>query len=408
MADSPPAGALPRLLVLASTYPRWPGDPEPGFVHDLCRRLTSHFQVLVLTPSAPATAKREIMDGVEVHRYRYAPRGLETLVHEGGILSNLKCSRWKLALVPGFVLGLVFGLWRIERRWRPDVIHAHWLLPQGLVAAFRSKRRRRVVPFVVTSHGADLYALRAGFFRKLKQLIARRAAAITVVSGAMAQQIAALRPGSTPVSVQPMGVDFAGRFHPDAAVARDGDELLFVGRFVEKKGLRELIDAMPMVLQTCPAAHLTVVGFGPEDADRRAQVRALDLTERIRFAGAVPQTDLPSFYRRATVLVVPFVEAASGDQEGLGLVMLEAAGCGCRVVAGALPAVKDVSDGALVRDVPVGSAELLASAVAAALHDRNLERAESARQQLVARFDWSVVVGEYAALLQRTIASGVK
>src|SRR5690606_13372718 len=115
-------------------------------------------------------------------------------------------------------------------------------------------------------------------FAMLKRFVVRRAAVVTVVSEAMAEQVAALGAGSTPVHVQPMGVDLTGRFHPDADVARDPDALLFVGRFVEKKGLRELVEALPAVLRMRPGAHLTVVGFGPEDADRRAQVRALGLS----------------------------------------------------------------------------------------------------------------------------------
>src|SRR5690606_9209651 len=62
----------PVLLVLASTYPRWPGDPEPGFVHELSRRLTDRFRVIALCPHAPGARTAERMDGVEVVRYRYA------------------------------------------------------------------------------------------------------------------------------------------------------------------------------------------------------------------------------------------------------------------------------------------------------------------------------------------------
>src|SRR3546814_3764453 len=77
----------------------------------------------------------ETLDGVEVIRYRYAPGWLETLVNDGGIVINLKRSKWKCLLVPGFVLAQAWGAWRLIRRERVDVIHAHWLLPQGWVDA---------------------------------------------------------------------------------------------------------------------------------------------------------------------------------------------------------------------------------------------------------------------------------
>jgi glycosyltransferase involved in cell wall biosynthesis len=347
------------------------------------------------------------MDGVQVHRYRYAPRRLETLVHDGGMLSNLRRHRWKWLLVPGFLAGLALALRRIERQWHPDVIHAHWLLPQGLVAALRPARRRKAVPFVVTSHGADLYALRSAIFRRLKRLVLARAAGVTVVSNAMVDKVLELHAGSKPVRVQPMGVDFEGRFFPEPTVERRPGQLLFVGRFVEKKGLRELLDALPTIVQARSDVHLTIVGFGPEEADRRRQVQALGIDAHVRFAGAISQSEIASFYRQASVLVAPFVPAASGDQEGLGLVMLEAAGCGCRVVAGDLPAVRDVADGELIRTTTVGNPGGLASSVLDALRNADEARVGQARNALASRYDWSVVSERYAAFLQDAIrASG--
>src|ERR1700735_2418201 len=96
--------ARSTLLVLASTYPRWRGDPEPGFVHELAKRLTDQFHVIAIVPAAPGAAAREILDDVEVIRYRYAPHRFETLVNDGGIVTNLRRHRWKVLLVPPFVL----------------------------------------------------------------------------------------------------------------------------------------------------------------------------------------------------------------------------------------------------------------------------------------------------------------
>ena len=127
--------AKPTLLVLTSTYPRWADDPEPGFVHELAKRLTNHFRVIVLGPHAPGASATEVLDGVEGVRYRYAPDRLETLVNDGGIVTNLRRDKWKLLLVPGFVLAQSWCTWRLVRTGSVDVIHAHWLIPQGLIAA---------------------------------------------------------------------------------------------------------------------------------------------------------------------------------------------------------------------------------------------------------------------------------
>lgn len=389
----------PRLLVLSSTYPRWAGDPTPGFVHELARRLTDEFDIRVLTPHAPGAAARELLDGVDVHRYRYAPAALETLVSDGGIVPNLRRAPWKWLLVPLFLAAGLLATWRHLRRWRPDVVHAHWLIPQGLAAALL---RRAGAPYLVTCHGADLYALRGAAFEALKRRALRSAAAVTVVSEPMRAELARLGVDDGRVFVEPMGVDLAGRFSADAATRRNRDELLFVGRLVEKKGLGYLLAAMPAILAQRPGALLTVVGAGPEEPSLRAQAARLGIEPQVRFLGAREQTELPALYRRAAVFVAPFVEAASGDQEGLGLTMIEAAGCGCALVLGDVPAIRSVFEGRTgARVVDARDPALLADACLAALA---APPEPSIAADLRARFDWGGRAAAYARILRSMAA----
>ena len=393
---------LPVLLVLASTYPRWPADPEPGFVHELSRRLTERYRVIVLCPHAPGAKPRETMDGVEVVRYRYAPERWETLVNDGGIVTNLKRARWKLLLVPGFVLGQAWVAWRLMRRERVDVIHAHWLIPQGLIAALLPWLPGRRVSYVVTSHGADLYALKGRLLDGIKRFVARRAAAATVVSSAMRERLAALGVPAAHIHVLPMGVDLSERFTPDPSVPRSQHEILFVGRLVEKKGLRHLIAALPQVLEGVPDAFLTIVGFGPEEAALRQQVHTLGLQAKVHFLGAVAQTGLPALYRRAALFVAPFVQAESGDQEGLPVALMEAVACGCPVVAGDVAGIEDL----LGRMKPyicvdARNAEMLASCICSRLIDSSTAglHAQAVLEEASWRVDWNRIAAGYARLI---------
>lgn len=396
--------ARPALLVLSSTYPRWAGDPEPGFVHELSRRLTDGFRVVVLCPHAAGAMTNETLDGVEVVRYRYAPLRWESLVNDGGVTTNLRRHRWKFLLLPTFLACQLWTAWRLSRRERIDVIHAHWLLPQGLVAALLQLLSGRSVPFLVTSHGADLHALRGRTMDALKRFVLRRAAAATVVSRSMRTVLDGIGADVARVEVRPMGVDMRTRFLPDQAVKRSTGEILFVGRLVEKKGLGYLIAAMPGVLAAHPAASLTIAGFGPEEPALRAQVAALGLQEKVAFIGAVPQAELPALYRRAAVFVAPFVQAASGDQEGLGLVLVEAIGCGCPVIAGDVPAVADL---------PVEAVRVDAGSLAAAIDEvlaaptRSMAVAEASRAYCIEHFDWDSVADGYARLIERASHGGV-
>lgn len=392
----------PRLLVLASTYPRWKDDHEPGFVHELAKRLTPAFEVTVICPHAPGALADDVMDGVRVLRYRYAPTRLETLVNEGGIVTNLRRQPWKWLLLPGFFLAQAWATWRAVRRFRPTVVHAHWLIPQGLTVTLLGCVDRTMPPLVVTSHGADLYALRSAPLRMLKRFVARRAAAITVVSSPMRDEVVRLGVPAEKVGVQSMGVDLRTRFSIDPATGREPGTLLFVGRLVAKKGLRHLLEAMPLVLAGRPDARLDIVGFGPEEPALQDQVRALALETAVRFLGAMNQSELPALYRRAAVFAAPFVAAPGGDQEGLGLVLVEAAGCGCPIVAGDVAAVHDVVDDPVIGVVvdptdPRKLADVLLAAMSegAAAPQRALARANA-----VSRFDWEQRARAYADLLE--------
>jgi glycosyltransferase involved in cell wall biosynthesis len=393
-----PIGAARRakLLVLTSTYPRWAGDHEPGFVHELSRRLARDLDVIVIAPHAPGAAKREMLDGVDVRRYRYAPDALEALVQNGGIVTNLKRAKWKWLLVPGFLLAQAVAVWRTLRRDRPNVIHGHWLIPQGLLLALLSLLLPRMPPFLLTSHGADLFSLRGRIAELVRRWVIGRAAAVTVVSTAMREML--LRTGVDPakVSVQSMGVDLTERFTP-TDLPRSRDEILFVGRLVEKKGLRHLLDALPAIHAWRASVFLTIAGFGPEEAALREQARRLGLDQRVRFVGAVHQAELPKLYRRAAVFVAPFVEARGGDQEGLGLVVIEAAGCNCPVVLSRLPA----TEGLLAAmpgftAVAPGDASALAAAVIATLQ----QPAEIPRDGVLG-YDWTARTLSYRELLSQ-------
>ncbi|MCX7513744.1 glycosyltransferase [Frateuria hangzhouensis] len=387
----------PTVLVLASTYPRWANDPEPGFVHQLCQRLTDRFTVIAVVPDAPGADPNGIFEGVQVVRYRYAPRRLQTLVNNGGIAANLKLYRWKWLLLPGFVLGQLIAARQVFRRQRVDVVHAHWLIPQGLVA----RRLRR--PYLVTSHGGDLFGLRGGLLTRLKRKVAGSAAAMTVVSRAMQEEALRQCIHAPALSVVPMGVDLQERFTPGSDL-RSADELLFVGRLVAKKGLRFLLQAMPMIIARRPSVRLTIAGFGPQEAALRRQVDELGIGAHVTFKGAVAQDQLPALYRRAAVFVAPFVRDSSGDQEGLPVALMEAVGCGCPVVAGQVQGLGDLlGESAATVCVDPTNPTALADAVLDNLEhpERAQARAQAIRTNAMARVDWQAVAGRYGDLLMQ-------
>ena len=394
-----------NLLVLTSTFPRWEADTEPPFVFELCRRLTKEFHVHVLAPHAEGCASAEVMAGIQVHRFHYFFTGLQNLAYRGGILSNLKARRSRFALIPFFLLAQLLATIRLLRTRRFHCIHAHWLIPQGITAAIAARTKIPVPPILTTSHGGDLYGLEGGVFERMKRAVVARSAAVTVVSRSMATDLRQLKVPGADIHVIPMGVDLQRQFTP--APSKNGDaSLLYAGRLVEKKGVRYLIDALPIIAKSHPKVSLVIAGDGQERPLLQKRVAEMRLENRVSFVGAVSNTSLIELYRKADVVVFPSVVASDGDREGFGLVLVEALGCACATVVTDLPAMADiVADGKTGLVVPQKNATRLADSVIRLLSDPQLRAriGHAGRQYVVERFDWRIVADRYRRLIH-TIA----
>lgn len=390
-----------NLLVLTSTFPRWKEDSEPPFVFELCRRLASDFDICVLAPHAAGAAVAEEMEGLQVRRFRYFLPGRQDLAYHGGVLSNLKARRSRCALIPFFVLAQLTATVRLLHNRRFDCIHAHWLIPQGLAAVIAARMTAPRLPILTTSHGGDLYGLGGGLFEMLKRAVVARSAAVTVVSHSMAADLAKLKVPNAVVRVIPMGVDLQERFTP--GTNGDGDcRLLYAGRLVEKKGVRYLIDALPIIAKAYPRVSLVIAGDGQESRRLQKKVSEEGLKDRVSFVGAVSNESLMAHYRRADVVVFPSVVASGGDREGFGLVLVEALGCGCATVVTDLPAMADiVTDGKTGLVVPQKNAQRLAEGVIRLLNDPQLRArlGRAGRQHVLERFDWRIVASRYKRLI---------
>jgi hypothetical protein len=122
----------PTLLVLTSSFPRWEHDHLPSFVFELSRRLTESFRVIVLAPHCQGAKRREKWAELEIHRFVYWA-GSQDLFTGAAILPTLRKKPWLWLAVPLFFLSQFVALARIMKAERVQLIHAHWILPQGLL-----------------------------------------------------------------------------------------------------------------------------------------------------------------------------------------------------------------------------------------------------------------------------------
>lgn len=316
--------------------------------------------VTVLAPLVPGAPKQETLHGVKVRRFAFLPGGRGDLA-DGAMLDNLRERPSRAAQVPAFLLAETVAVRRQVRQWRPDVLHLHWTIPQGVVALLADQR----TPRIVTSHGADAYALAGRLPSALKSAVLRRADAVTAVNDQIAERLIALGAPADRTSVIPMGVNVEGVNSVGLDVPRVPGRIVFVGRLVEKKGVRVLIDAL-RALPDDLEWSAEIVGDGPLRASLEAAATGLP----VRFLGATAEREVYRRLAAATIAVVPSVPSSSGDQDGLPVSMLEAMAAGCAIVASRLPGLDAaITDGIHGRLVPAGKVSPLAGVLAELLAD---------------------------------------
>lgn len=391
-----------KILITATTFPRFKGDKEPRFILDLAKSLLPYADVTVIVPSSPGTKDTEIMEGVKVERFHYFPiRKMETLTAPGAILSRIKENKLRLLLVPFFLMGFFRKL--KEKKGKFDMVQANWIFPQGILQMLVGDSK---TPFVITCHGSDINTIKNPLMLYLKKKALKRAWGITCVSENLMETVNGIYRNKNQAIIS-MGVDnsaFGKKYYKENYFGQKGKKvILFVGRLVEFKGARYLIEAMRYVKN----AKLVIVGKGEEE--RNLKLKAVGIkkdllknSSEIYFAGAKNHRELKEMYASADLFVLPGIEASDGSKEGLGLVMLEALASELPVVAsrvGGIPSViKDGENGFLVKQK---NPYELGKKINMVLEDDGIRnRLRSASKETALKYDYSVIGKKYAKFMR--------
>lgn len=333
--------SAPRVLVCTQGFPRHRDDHHAPFIADHAEAVAAAgASVIVLCPSGRGLPLVDRYGDLEVRRFRYAPRRLETLAYTGAM--HRRVVGPAVLLVAPFLVGFLIAATRGARR--ADVLHAHWWAPSGLVAVLAGRLTR--TPVVVHVHGTDATIAR-GPLRWLARWTLRHAEAVLAASDDLAtwaRGVAGVTAAVVPMPVSP------GRVPAPTPPRTDGP-VLAVGRLVPEKGFDVLIRAAARA-----GVRVELVGAG--DQERALRDLAAQVGAAVTFLGSLPPRQLASRYAAARLVVVP------SRREGFGLVAAEAAAAGRAVVAsavGGLPSI--VRDGVTGALVPPDDVEELAAAL---------------------------------------------
>ncbi|MEW5011050.1 MAG: glycosyltransferase [Cycloclasticus sp.] len=398
-----PSKAPLKVLLLSSSYPRNKTDNSSIFLRYLAKNLVKHgVDIHVLAPDHSAVEKQQLDTGVKTHWFKYLPRSWQALAYGSGILPNLKKNPLLYLQVPFFLISMFFYLLYLCKKLKPDVIHAHWIIPQGFIAVLVGKLFN--IPVITTAHGGDAFSLNNNLLSRLKRFTIQHCQAWTSNTSATAQTFNSTTKSP---SIIPMGVDIE-HFQAGLAENTRGKEtrniILFVGRLVEKKGVKYLIEAFSQLpAKTQQESVLWIIGDGDERVALERQAKELGLSN-IEFWGQVPNDQLPHYYAAASIFVAPSIIDSKGDTEGQGVILLEAMASNTPIIStnvGGIPeVVSDNKTGLLVR--PNNPAKL-SLAILNLLSDGGLAKRLALNAQLSVKknYAWQSIAQQFITLFKQ-------
>ncbi|HGY90966.1 MAG TPA: glycosyltransferase family 4 protein [Planctomycetes bacterium] len=397
------------LVVLASSFPRFPDDFAGGFLLDLARGLASlGYRLHHVVPAAAGAPKEEEMSpGVFVHRFgRPTP-----LFYGDGAGSNLRSSPSRIAALPAALRAQRSATARLLRETGSRLVLSHWAFPSGWVA--RSVvRRDPPLRHIATFHGGAAQALASRvWLRPMLRKVVASADRCVFVSDHLRRVVTGVL-GKNPLPpsvVRPMGVRCDDLARAAMKARQENDEgtddlvVAFVGRCIALKGGDLLVRAAAGL----EGVRLVFVGDGPERSHWEKLARALRVSAR--FLGRLPATDVPAVLARADLVCLPGRVGPRGRVEGTPVSLMEAAAVGRGVVATRSGGVEDlVEDGVTGRLLPPGDVETLRGAILDCLANPSLPR-RWGREALARsrRHDYTEVARCYDTLIRGlTMESG--
>jgi glycosyltransferase involved in cell wall biosynthesis len=407
---------MPETVVMVATsYPRFPGDTVGTFMEPIAHGVAARgHEVHLVLPWHPRFARPTREGGVTFHTFRYAPHpGLNVFGYAGALEADVRLRWAALASAPLALWTGILAARRVARAVRATVMHGHWVIPGGAMAAMAAGGR----PLVVSLHGSDVYvAERHGVAGLVARRTFARAGWMTACSADLRDRALGLGAAADRSEVVPYGVD-ATRFAPSAearAAVRQtlgldahAPMVFSAGRFVRKKGFEFLIDATATLSARWPQLTVVLGGDGDLRAEFEARARTAGAAGFLRFVGVLSQDDVARYLAAADVAVVPSVRDSTGNVDGLPNVVMETLASGTPLVAtraGGIGAVvePDVTGLLVAERDPAALAAAIDALLAAPARGAAMGR--TARQRVIEAYGWPRVAERFEAAYARARA----
>lgn len=392
-----------HVLFLTSTLPRFEGDMQANFVReqaDAWLAARPGDSITILAPHDPAAPRSEQHGRLSIERFSYfRPEKWQGLAYPA-ILPNLKRNPLLAAQIAPFLLSQYMHAKRLVAERQIDLVYAHWVMPQGLVA--HRLKRQLGIPYILQTHSSDLavFDRLGGLGRATARAILRDAKRFFCVnSGQLDLSLGYLEEAEGEAfraksAVLPMGVAKLVETSPSDQSIDIGT----MGRLSRKKGLNYLIEAAEKLASRGVKPSIAIAGDGEDLGALRKMVAQSD----VRFPGFLVGEKKDAFLASCARFAFP-ARAAGGDVEGLPVALLEALMRGQPVLASRdtnielLPEWESIKDDIVFVEDPAD-----VSALAAGLETLMSRQPGSAGRsaQILSRYRWEKLIEEYLAPIE--------
>lgn len=396
-----------RICILTQTFPQFKGDSAAPFMAGLAQGMAdSGNQVFVLTPFSQKL-KLKNRGSYKIIPYKYIfPSFLHRIGYSRTLTNDLHIKPIIYFLTPMMLFFAMVSLFRLIKKEKIDIINAHWILPNGFIGAVISVFTG--TPVVPTLPGSDVLMARKNYlFKSMAKLAANCATGITSNSADLLKDLSKIGIKKKRQKVIIYGVD-PKEFKPQLKnipklkkqLRIDPNYLVVVGvgRLVEKKGFRYLIEAIPKIASNYKKVCFVIVGDGAEKEMLQNIAEKLNVSKYCRFTGMIDYKKLLDYYNLGDIFILPSVRDREGNIDDQSVSVVEAMACGKPIIttnfSGYKIVVKEGENGFLTDEK---NTDQIAKAINKLIRNPSLREkmGQKSRQLVLEKFSWKAIGREY-------------
>lgn len=361
-----------KIFILTHTFPRNEHDSTAAFMKGFADSLVrAGNNVTVITPFDTKFKRKN--DPFEIVTYKYAwPDNLHVLGYSRTMEADVALRKRAYFLLPFFLISGTIAIFKAIKRQKPDIINAHWALPNGVIALIASILT--ATPYVISIPGTDAYlARRYKIFGIIAKIVAQNSWGIISNSSWNLKRIIGLGVRNIPTDIINYPADIS-MFKPNQkgldplrkklGLNKENFIVLGVGRLVYKKGFEYLIDAISLLRNKYPNIRLIIGGDGDLMTELREKAKNKSIVNKVIFAGDINRDEISNYYNLSDVFVAPSIIDDRGNTDGGPVVSLESMACGKpQILTNVLGMADVIKDGINGYVVPQKNPKALADAM---------------------------------------------